>query len=100
MQTAVLRGAAVHLVVSEKGNQRIVSLAQASHFEELLEAGAQVQLEKSPVSKPRRNQRMRCSEVPYVKESEPHTRGPAFASDCPRPHWQHAAPNPGRRERG
>ena len=39
MQTAVLRGVEVHLVVSEAGDQRIVLLAQESHYQELLESG-------------------------------------------------------------
>jgi cardiolipin synthase len=42
MQTAVLRGVEVHLVVSEKGDQRIVMLAQESHYQELLEAGVEI----------------------------------------------------------
>src|SRR5262245_28420636 len=42
MQTAALRGVGVHLVVSEKGDHPVVSLAQESYYEELLEAGAQV----------------------------------------------------------
>jgi cardiolipin synthase len=44
MQTAVLRGAEVHLVVSERGDQRVVLLAQESYYEELLEAGVHVHL--------------------------------------------------------
>jgi cardiolipin synthase len=44
MQTAVLRGVEVHLVVSEKGDQPIVSLAQESYYEELLEAGVHIHL--------------------------------------------------------
>jgi cardiolipin synthase len=44
MQTAALRGVEVHLVVSEKGDQIIVSLAQESYYEELLEAGVQIHL--------------------------------------------------------
>jgi cardiolipin synthase len=44
MQTAALRGAEVHLVVSEKGDHPIVSLAQKSYYEELLEAGVQIHL--------------------------------------------------------
>jgi cardiolipin synthase len=39
LQTAVLRGVEVHLVVSEAGDQPIVALAQRSYYEELLEAG-------------------------------------------------------------
>jgi cardiolipin synthase len=44
MQTAALRGVEVHLVVSEKGDQRVVSLAQESYHEELLEAGVRAHL--------------------------------------------------------
>jgi cardiolipin synthase len=44
MQTAVRRGVDVHLVVSETGDQRIVGLAQASYYEELLEAGVRIHL--------------------------------------------------------
>jgi cardiolipin synthase len=44
MQTAVLRGVDVHLVVSEKGDHPIVSLAQNSYYEELLEAGVHIHL--------------------------------------------------------
>jgi cardiolipin synthase len=44
MQTAVLRGVEVHLVVSEKADQLFVSLAQQSYYEELLEAGVQIHL--------------------------------------------------------
>jgi cardiolipin synthase len=44
MQTAALRGVGVHLVVSEKGDHPVVSLAQESYYEELLEAGVQVHL--------------------------------------------------------
>jgi cardiolipin synthase len=44
MQTAALRGVEVHLVVSEKGDQFFVTLAQQSYYEELLEAGVQVHL--------------------------------------------------------
>jgi cardiolipin synthase len=44
MQTAVFRGVDVHLVVSEKADQLLVSLAQKSYYEELLEAGVQVHL--------------------------------------------------------
>jgi cardiolipin synthase len=42
LQTAVLRGVEVHLIVSEKGDQWIVSLAQESYYEELLEAGVRI----------------------------------------------------------
>ena len=44
MQTAAHRGVKVHLVVSEQGDQHIVSLAEKSYFEELLEAGVLVHL--------------------------------------------------------
>jgi cardiolipin synthase len=44
MQTAALRGVDVHLVVSEKGDHRVVSLAQGSYYEELLEAGVHIHL--------------------------------------------------------
>jgi cardiolipin synthase len=42
LQTAVLRGVDVHLVLSEIGDQVLVSLAQRSYYEELLEAGVKV----------------------------------------------------------
>jgi cardiolipin synthase A/B len=42
MQTAVLRGVDVHLIVSEEGDQRLVSLAQESYYDELLEAGVNI----------------------------------------------------------
>jgi cardiolipin synthase len=44
MQTAALRGVDVHLVVSEKADQFVVSLAQESYYQELLEAGVHVHL--------------------------------------------------------
>ncbi|HKB39126.1 MAG TPA: phospholipase D-like domain-containing protein, partial [Gemmataceae bacterium] len=44
MQTAAQRGVEVHLVVSERGDSRLVTLAQESYFEELLEAGVRVHL--------------------------------------------------------
>jgi cardiolipin synthase len=44
MQTAALRGIDVHLVVSEKADQLLVSLAQQAYYEELLEAGVQIHL--------------------------------------------------------
>jgi cardiolipin synthase len=44
MQTAVLRGVDVHLMVSAMGDQKIVSLAQESYYEELLRAGVQIHL--------------------------------------------------------
>jgi len=46
MQTAALRGVDVHLVVSEKGDKTIVTLAQESYYEELLEAGVWIHLYK------------------------------------------------------
>jgi cardiolipin synthase len=42
MQTAALRGVEVHLVVSDAGDHPIVSLAQDSYYEELLEAGVRI----------------------------------------------------------
>jgi cardiolipin synthase len=44
LQTAVLRGVAVHLVVSRKADQVLVSFAQRSYYEELLEAGVRIHL--------------------------------------------------------
>jgi cardiolipin synthase len=44
MQTAALRGVEVHLVLSERGDHFIVSLAQQSYYEELLEAGVHIHL--------------------------------------------------------
>jgi cardiolipin synthase len=44
MQTAALRGVEVHLVVSDQGDHPIVSLAQKSYYEELLEAGVRIHL--------------------------------------------------------
>jgi cardiolipin synthase len=44
LQTAVLRGAEVHLVVSERGDHPLVTLAQESYYEELLEAGVRIHL--------------------------------------------------------
>ena len=44
MQTAALCGVEVHLVVSEKGDHPVVSLAQESYYEELLEAGVRIHL--------------------------------------------------------
>jgi cardiolipin synthase len=44
MQTAVLRGVEIHLVVSETGDHPIVSLAQESYYDELLEAGVRIHL--------------------------------------------------------
>jgi cardiolipin synthase len=42
LQTAVLRGVSVHLVVSKKMDQYLVGLAQRSYYEQLLDAGVQV----------------------------------------------------------
>ncbi|MGE3807207.1 MAG: cardiolipin synthase [Gemmataceae bacterium] len=44
MQVAVLRGVKVELVLSEKEDQILVSLAQKSYYDELLEAGVQIHL--------------------------------------------------------
>lgn len=44
MQTAAQRGVDVHLVVSEKGDQAFVTLAQESYYQDLLEAGVRVYL--------------------------------------------------------
>jgi cardiolipin synthase len=44
LETAVLRGVDVHLVVSAKEDQVLVSYAQRSYYEELLEAGVRVHL--------------------------------------------------------
>jgi cardiolipin synthase len=44
MQTAAQRGVEVHLVVSAKGDHPIVSLAQESYYEDLLEAGVRIHL--------------------------------------------------------
>ena len=44
LQTAVLRGVDVHLILSEIGDQVLVSRAQRSYYEELLEAGIKVHL--------------------------------------------------------
>jgi cardiolipin synthase len=44
MQTAVLRGAEVHLVVPARSNQRITFLAQQSYYAELLESGIKIHL--------------------------------------------------------
>jgi cardiolipin synthase len=44
LQTAVLCGVDVHLVLSEIGDQVLVSWAQRSYYEELLEAGVKVHL--------------------------------------------------------
>jgi cardiolipin synthase len=44
LQTAALRGVDVHLIVSETGDQVLVSWAQRSYYKELLEAGIKVHL--------------------------------------------------------
>jgi cardiolipin synthase len=44
MQTAVLRGTAVHLIVSATGDHPVVAFAQESYYEELLEAGVQIHI--------------------------------------------------------
>jgi len=44
LQTAVLRGVDVHLVLSATADQVLVSLAQQSYYEELLEAGVKIHL--------------------------------------------------------
>jgi cardiolipin synthase len=44
LQTAVLRGVAVHLVLSAISDQVLVSLAQQSYYEELLGAGVRIHL--------------------------------------------------------
>lgn len=47
LQTAVLRGVDVHLVVNERRDQLLVSLAQRSYYDELLEAGVQIHLHRA-----------------------------------------------------
>jgi len=44
LETAVLRGVDVHLVLSEIGDHVLVGLAQRSYYEELLEAGIKIHL--------------------------------------------------------
>ena len=44
MQTAVLRGVEVHLVVSQAADQLLVSLAQRSYYGQLLDAGVKIHL--------------------------------------------------------
>jgi cardiolipin synthase len=44
LQTAVRRGVDVHLVLSRQADQLLVSLAQKSYYEELLEAGVRIHL--------------------------------------------------------
>lgn len=42
LQTAVLRGVEVHLVVSRKADQLLVGLGQRSYYEDLLESGVRI----------------------------------------------------------
>jgi cardiolipin synthase A/B len=44
MQTAVMRGVEIHLIVSERADQLVVSLAQRSYYEEMLEFGIRIHL--------------------------------------------------------
>jgi cardiolipin synthase len=44
MQTAVLRGVEVHLIVSERADQLLVALAQRSYYDEMLELGIHIHL--------------------------------------------------------
>ncbi len=44
MQTAVMRGVEVHLIVSEKADQFLVSSAQRSYYSEMLEDGIRIHL--------------------------------------------------------
>jgi cardiolipin synthase A/B len=46
MQTAVLSGVAVHLVVNKSADQILVSLAQRSYYQDLLDFGVQIHLYK------------------------------------------------------
>jgi cardiolipin synthase len=47
LQTAVLRGVDVHLVVNQRRDQVLVSLGQRSYYDELLEAGVQIHLHRA-----------------------------------------------------
>ncbi len=47
MQTAVLRGVEVHLVLNKLADQFLVSQAQQSYYQELLESGIQIHLYKA-----------------------------------------------------
>ena len=47
MRTAVLRGVAVHLIVSSASDNSLVRFAQRSYYSELLEAGVKVHLYKA-----------------------------------------------------
>jgi cardiolipin synthase len=44
LETAVLRGVEVHLIVSDKADQILVGLAQRSFYEEMLDAGVKIHL--------------------------------------------------------
>lgn len=44
LETAVLRGVEVHLIVSEKADQLLVSMAQRSFYDQMLEAGVKMHL--------------------------------------------------------
>lgn len=44
LETAVLRGVEVHLIVSEKADQVLVSMAQRSFYDEMLESGVKIHL--------------------------------------------------------
>ena len=44
LQTAVLRGVEVHLVLNKRADQFLVSQAQQSYYQELLESGVQIHL--------------------------------------------------------
>jgi cardiolipin synthase A/B len=44
MQTAVLRGVEVHLIVSRRADQLLVALAQRSYYEEMLDYGIHIHL--------------------------------------------------------
>ncbi len=44
LETAVVRGAEVHLIVPERSNKTVTRWAQRSHYERLLEAGVHVHL--------------------------------------------------------
>ncbi|HXJ23071.1 MAG TPA: cardiolipin synthase [Polyangia bacterium] len=44
LETAVVRGAEVHLIVPERSNKAVTKWAQRSHYERLLEAGVHIHL--------------------------------------------------------
>lgn len=52
MRAAVQRGLEVHLVVSHQSNQLLVSLAQKSYYDELLDAGVRIYLYEDTSSTP------------------------------------------------